>query len=163
MISSASEEQTCTACEFIWTGSPECRRCTDIILIQREHEWESRIFKDFLPRGMPVLTEDEIKKIKDRKIIITLKDALRMKVKPTKPTVVSNGYKVSMSIDVMSDDLEVHHVSIYNPKGRTDPAEAEHIARDILGEGYRYIGGGELESNNLHFMKPVIKGEKKRR
>ena len=163
MIGSASEEQPCTTCGFIWTGSPECRRCTDIILIQREHEWRLRIFKGFLPRGMLVLTEDEIKKIKDRKIIITLKDALGMKVKPTKPTVVSNGYKVSMSIDVLKDYLEVHHVSVYNPKGRTDPAEAEHIARDILGEGYQYLGGRELRSNNLHFIKPVIKEEKKRR
>jgi hypothetical protein len=62
-----------------------------------------------------------------------------------------------MSINVLREYLDVHHVSVLNPKGVTDPAEAEHIAKDILGDGYQFITQGELVPNNLHFMKMVTK------
>lgn len=110
-----------------------------------------------------MLTEDEIKKIKEKAITITLNDVFARKVKPVNPTTVSNGYKVSMSIDVLRDYLDVHHVSVMNPKGVTDPAEAEHIAKEILGEEYRFMAYGELVPNNLHFMKVVIKEGKARK
>ena len=110
-----------------------------------------------------MLTEPELKKIKENTVIITLKDALNLKIKPINPTTVSNGYKVSMSIEVLRDYLEVHHVSVMNPKGVTDPAEAEHIAKEILGEEYRFMAPGELVPNNLHFMKVVIKEGKARK
>jgi len=110
-----------------------------------------------------MLTEAELKKIKENTVIITLKDALEMKIKPINPTTVSNGYRVSMSIEVLRDYLEVHHVSVMNPKGVTDPAEAEHIAKEILGEGYQCIAPGEIVPNNLHFMKVVIKEGKARK
>lgn len=110
-----------------------------------------------------MLTEDEIKKIKEKAVTITLKDVFAKKVKPVNPTTVSNGYKVSMSIDVLRDYLDVHHVSVMNPNGVTDPAEAEHIAKDILGEGYQFMAPGELVPNNLHFMKVVIKEGKARK
>lgn len=110
-----------------------------------------------------MLTEPELKKIKENTVIITLKDALNLKIKPINPTTVSNGYKVSMSIEALRDYLEVHHVSVMNPKGVTDPAEAEHIAKEILGEGYEFIAHGELVPNNLHFMKVVIKEGKARK
>jgi len=86
-----------------------------------------------------------------------------MKIKPVKPTTVSNGYRVSMSIEALRDYLDVHHVSVMNPKGVTDPAEADHIAKDILGEGYKFMAHGELVPNNLHFIKMVIKEGKGRK
>ena len=104
-----------------------------------------------------MLTEDEIKKIKGNAVTVTVKDVFKGKAKPVLPVTISNGYKVSMSIDVLREYLEIHHVSVMNPKGVTDPAEAEHIAKDILGEGYQFIMHGELVPNNLHFMKMVIK------
>lgn len=109
-----------------------------------------------------MLTENEIKVIKENALVLTVKDTLEMKVKPVKPTVVSNGYVVSMSVEVLRPYLQVHHVSVMNPKGRTDPAEAEHIARDVLGDECRFITHGELEPNNLHFMKFIIKEAKGR-
>lgn len=112
---------------------------------------------------MIMLTEPEIKKIKEKAITITLNDVFARKVKPVNPTIVSNGYRVSMSIEALRDYLDVHHVSVLNPKGVTDPAEAEHIAKDILGEGYQFITQGELVPNNLHFMKVVIKEGKARK
>ena len=110
-----------------------------------------------------MLTESEIKKIKEKAITITLKDVFAKKVKPVNPTTVSNGYRVSMSIEALRDYLDVHHVSVMNPKGVTDPAEAEHIAKDILGEGYKFMAPGELVPNNLHFIKMVIKEVKGRK
>lgn len=108
-----------------------------------------------------MLTEDEIKKIKGNAVTIILKDVLKGKAKPVPFTTISNGYMVGRSIDVLRTYLEIHHVSVMNPNGVTDPAEAEHIAKDILGEGYEFIMVGELQPNNLHFMKMVIKEAKK--
>ncbi len=104
-----------------------------------------------------MLTEDEIKKIKGNAVTIIMNDVLKDKAKSVPYTTISNGYMVSMSIDVLRTYLEIHHVSVMNPKGATDPAEAEHIAKDILGEGYQFVMHGELVHNNLHFMKMVPK------
>ena len=104
-----------------------------------------------------MLTEDEIKNIKGNAVTIIMKDAIKGKAKPVPFTTISNGYRVSMSITALREYIEVHHVSIMNPKGATDPAEAEHIAKDILGEGYQFVMHGELVHNNLHFMKMVPK------
>lgn len=104
-----------------------------------------------------MLTEEEIKKIKGNAVTIIVKDVLKGKGKPVPFTTVSNGYRVSMSITVLREYLEVHHVSVMNPKGVTDYAEAEHIAKDILGEGYQFVMHGELVPNNLHFVKLVTK------
>jgi len=105
-----------------------------------------------------MLTEDEIKSIKGNAVTIIVTEVLKGKVKPVPHTTISNGYRVSMSVTALREYLEIHHVSVMNPKGATDPAEAEHIAKDILGEGYQFITQGELVPNNLHFMKAVIKG-----
>lgn len=109
-----------------------------------------------------MLTEAEIKKIKEGVVIITLEDVLRTvasgRIKVIKPTLLDNGYKVSYSIDKPREILDVHHISVSNSKGITDPAEAECIARDILDEGYKAVGSMNLK-NVLHFMKFVEKKE----
>lgn len=108
-----------------------------------------------------MLTEDEIKNIKGNAVTIIMNDVLNGKAKPIPFTTVSNGYTVSMSITVLREYIEVHHVSVMNPNGATDPAEAEHIAKDILGEGYQFVMHGELVPNNLHFMELVTTEAKK--
>ena len=104
-----------------------------------------------------MLTEDEIKTIKGNAVTIIVTEVLEGKVKPVPRTTISNGYTVGMSITLLRESLEIRHISVLNPEGVTDPAEAEHIAKDILGEGYQFITQGELVPNNLHFMKVVIK------
>lgn len=106
-----------------------------------------------------MLTEDEIKKIKDGAVTISLQDALQLSkgnIKIIKPTLLNNGYKVGYSIEMLRPDLGNHHISVSNSNGVTDPAEAECIARDFLGEGYKLIGSMNLK-NVLHFMKFVKK------
>lgn len=114
-----------------------------------------------------VLREDEVRKIKESAVIITPEKALQAIVRgqiiAVDPIDVSNGYRVCMTIEVLRDYLEVHHISVMNPKGRTDPAEAEHIAKEILGEGYKVMGEGILVKNNIHFMKPLMKEAVERR
>lgn len=109
-----------------------------------------------------MLKEDEIKRIKEGAVTITLQDALQTlatgKIKTIKPTLLDNGYKVSYSIEHLRPELDIHHISVSNSRGVTDPAEAECIARDFLGEGYKLIGSMNLK-NVLHFMKFVQKKE----
>ena len=110
--------------------------------------------------GIRLLTEDEIKKIKEGVVIITLQDVLTTlsagRIKIIKPTLLSCGYRVGYSIERIGPDLDVHHISVSNSKGITDPAEAECIANDFLGDGYKSIGSMNLK-NVLHFMKFVKK------
>lgn len=105
-----------------------------------------------------MLTEDEIKKIKDCATILTPEDIIQTiaagKIKVIEPTRLDNGYTVGYSITYMRTNLDIHHISVSNSKGTTDPAEAEHIARDILGKGYKSIGPMNLK-NVLHFRKLV--------
>ncbi len=109
-----------------------------------------------------MLTEAEIQKIKEGAVTITLEDAFRIvasgRIKVIKPTLLDSGYKVGYSIEKPRETLDVHHLSVSNPKGITDPAEAECIARDFLGEGYKALGPMNLK-NVLHFMKFVEKKE----
>jgi hypothetical protein len=105
-----------------------------------------------------MLTEDEIKRIKDSAMILVPDDIVRTvaagKIKVIEPTSLGNGYTVGYSITHMRTNLDVHHVSISNSKGITDPADAEYMARDILGKGYKSVGSMNLK-NVLHFMKFV--------
>ncbi len=113
-----------------------------------------------------MLTEAEIKNIKEGAVTITLQDALQTlsteKIKIIKPTLLNNGYKVGYSIELLQPGLDVHHISVSNSKGVTDPAEAECIARDFLGDGYELIGSLNLK-NVLHFIKFVKKEAEGRR
>lgn len=103
-----------------------------------------------------MLTKEEIKKIKDAVIVLTLGDAIQIletgKIKIVSPTLLNNGYLVGYSIEHIRLGLDVHHISVSNPKGITDPAEAEHIAKDFLGEGYKSMGPMNLK-NVLHFVR----------
>lgn len=106
------------------------------------------------------LTKEEIKKIKDAAIIMTSESVMQIlatgKIKIVSPTRLNNGYLVGYSITHLSSGIDVHHISVSNPRGLTDPAEAEHIAKDFLEGRYKSIGPMNLK-NVLHFMKYVKK------
>lgn len=68
------------------------------------------------------------------------------------PTMLSNGYMTSLSLDVMNEKVRLLHLSVSKDRGDTDIGIAQKIARDIIGEGYRMIGPMNLK-NVIHFMK----------
>ncbi len=104
-----------------------------------------------------MLTQDDIKKVRDSAKTITIEDGLAGRIKPVKPVDLSNGYRAGMTINIMiPPNSPMEHLSVHNPKGTTDTAEAEHIAKDILGEGYFALGPMNFK-NVLHFMKPIKK------
>lgn len=53
-----------------------------------------------------------------------------------KPIIMSNGYMASMTIDVLSENISMYHLSINNPKGKTGLVTAQKMAYEIFGEGY---------------------------
>lgn len=68
-----------------------------------------------------------------------------------KPYCLKSDYLVSYSIDFLSGYPPMHHVSIKSgSKSCTDPADAEIIAKAILGEKYMAVGAINLPSV-LHF------------
>ena len=103
-----------------------------------------------------MLTKEDIKKIKDTAIIITVEDAVHIlktgKIKIVPPTLLGNGYLVGYSITYLRPGVEIHHISVSNSEGATDPAEAEHIAKDFLGDAYKSMGPMNLK-NVLHFIR----------
>ena len=109
-----------------------------------------------------MLTEEEIKKIKDGVVIITVDDAIKImttgKIKVIKPALLNNGYMVGYSIEKLRSSLHIHHISVSNSKGKTDPADAEYIARDILGKEYQSMGPMNLK-NVFHFTKIISGGD----
>jgi len=100
-----------------------------------------------------LITEAEIKTVRANAKTITFEDALRGPRIEVKPLIIASGYKVSMTLDAAGTGMVIEHVSVYNPSGRTDPADAEIIAKAVLGEGYMVWGDGELLKENKHFMK----------
>lgn len=100
-----------------------------------------------------LITEAEIKTLRENAKTITLEDALRgPRVKVT-PQILASGYKVSLTMNDPGTGRIIEHVSIYDPAGRTDPADAERIAKAVLGEGYILFWDGELLKENKHFIK----------
>lgn len=107
-----------------------------------------------------MLTQDEIKKVRDSAKIITFEDAQEGKIKIVEPVPLSNGYQAGMTVNVLiPPNPPVEHLSVSNTDGITDPAEAEHIALEILGKGYLSLGPINLK-NVLHFVKPLEKETK---
>ena len=101
----------------------------------------------------PLITEDEIKIVRANAKTITLEEALRGPRIEVKPLIIASGYKVSMTMNDSGTNRIIEHVSVYNSSGRTDPADAEIIAKAVLGEGYMVWGDGELLKENKHFIK----------
>jgi len=100
-----------------------------------------------------MLTKEDIKKVWDSVQILSEENVINNIVTGgLRPILMNNGYRVTLSIDRLRKDLELFHLSVSKSEGETDPADAEHIAKDILGEGYIYIGN-MYHRNVLHFVK----------
>ena len=101
-----------------------------------------------------ILTEDEIKKVLDSTTFLT-GSLINKGVKIDsliKYVRVNNGYIVTTSI-WNKEGITIRHLSISN-LDRTDPAECDAIATDILGEG-RKTFPGFLHRNMFHYQKNI--------
>lgn len=67
-------------------------------------------------------------------------------------TNLSNGYRVVLTIDVLSENKKLLHISVSKPDGYTDKDIAQQIADDIIGEGSTMIGPRYV-NNVIHFLK----------
>ena len=87
-----------------------------------------------------VLTDEDIKKVWENIKIITLDNVADFIAGGgVKPVVMSNGYNASMTIDVLSENISMYHLSINNPKGKTSDVKAQKMAYEIFGEGYTQL------------------------
>ncbi len=68
------------------------------------------------------------------------------------PIPLKSGYSVVMTIEIFPGTSEIEHVSVIGKKD-TDPAEAETIAKEILGDDYIVMGIMRHGSTNNHFAK----------
>lgn len=100
-----------------------------------------------------LITDAEIKTLRTNAKTITLEGALSGQTIKVKPLILASGYKVSMTMNDGGTGRVIEHVSVYDQAGRTDPADAEIIAKAVLGERYMVWGDGELLKENKHFIK----------
>lgn len=100
-----------------------------------------------------MLTDEEITKVRRGLVVVSLSNVNEMiKSGGIKPTFLSNGYMVSLSLDVVRENLRMLHLSTSNMKGSTDINIAQSIAKDVIGEDVQTIGSMNLK-NVIHFMK----------
>jgi hypothetical protein len=100
-----------------------------------------------------MLTDEEIKKVRRGLVVVSLSNVNEMiKSGGIKPTFLSNGYMVSLSLDVVRENLRMLHLSTSNMKGSTDINVAQSIAKDVIGEDVQMIGSMNVK-NVIHFMK----------
>ena len=100
-----------------------------------------------------ILTEKDIKNV--LRSIKTLSESNVMetiKAGGLKPVNLGNGYRATLTMDVLKEDRRLLHLSVSKLKGHTDIDIAQKIADDIIGEGNAMIGPVHLK-NVLHFMK----------
>ncbi len=100
-----------------------------------------------------MLTDEEVRKVLRSIVTISLDNANKIIGSGgIKPIRLDNGYMISLSLDVMRENLRIIHLSVSNGKGKTDVEVAKFMANDILGEGYQMIGPMNVK-NVIHFMK----------
>lgn len=113
-----------------------------------------------------ILTEDDIRKVWDDIIVLNLDNVIDFIAKGgSKPVAMSNGYVASLSLDILSEDKSIYHLSVSNPNGIVKIDTAQRMAHDILGEGYTPLTIGPL-SGCHQFIKEKDnkrKNEKKRK
>lgn len=103
-----------------------------------------------------ILTDEDIKKVWDNIKIITLDNVEDfIKSGGVKPVIMGNGYMTSMTIDILSENLSMYHLSINNPKGKTGIVTAQKMAYEIFGEGYV-----QLDMKNISGCIQFIKEKK---
>lgn len=103
-----------------------------------------------------ILTNEDIKKIWEKMIIVTLDNVTDLIAGGgVKPVIMSNGYMASMSIDVLSENISMYHLSINNPKGKTGIVTAQKMAYEIFGEGYVQLNMKTI-SGCVQFIKEKV-------
>ena len=102
-----------------------------------------------------LITPEEIKMLRAGAKTITLERMMGAvaegKIIPVLPITLKSGYKVSMTFDKL-DGRTAEHLSV-SGGGRTDPADAEVIARAVIGDGWTMMKGRALNKNVIHFIK----------
>jgi hypothetical protein len=87
-----------------------------------------------------ILTDEDIKRVWENMIIVTLDNVADFIAGGgVKPVIMSNGYIASMTIDILSENISMYHLSINNPKGKTGIVTAQKMAYEIFGEGYTQL------------------------
>jgi hypothetical protein len=87
-----------------------------------------------------ILTDEDIKRVWENMIIVTLDNVTDFIAGGgVKPVIMSNGYIASMTIDILSENISMYHLSINNPKGKTGIVTAQKMAYEIFGEGYTQL------------------------
>lgn len=103
-----------------------------------------------------LITEDEIRQIKENPAHISLETVAASKELPhIAPFHLKSGYIIGYSIDELCKDLKFEHISV----GRreeilSDIPDKEKIAEAILGKGYEAMGTFFV-SEVSHYMKLV--------
>lgn len=104
-----------------------------------------------------LITPEEIKTLRAGAKTITpemvMEAVAEGKIIPIVPIKLNIGYLASMTIDKL-DGRTAEHLSISRQEGRTDPADAEIIAKSVIGEGW-IMKGSALNRNVIHFIKIV--------
>jgi hypothetical protein len=103
-----------------------------------------------------LITSEEIKTLRAGATIITpemvMDYVVERKVIPIIPIILKSGYCVSMTIDMLKGRA-VEHISISRVGEITDPADAEIIAKAVIGECA--VKGSMFNKNVIHFLKIV--------
>lgn len=115
-----------------------------------------------------ILTKEDIKRVWDNIVVISWNNVTEIIAGGgIRSIIVSNGYSVSLSLDVLSERISMYHLSVNNSDGNPDSVVAENMAREIIGEGYFPLTVGKI-SGCIQFIKEKkyvdnqdIKGNKK--
>lgn len=104
--------------------------------------------------GDNLITPEEIKTLRAGAITITpemvMEYVVERKAIPVTPIILKSGYYISMTIDMLKGRA-VEHISISKMGEIADPADAEIIAKAIIGDCT--IKGSMFNKNVIHFIK----------
>ncbi len=88
-----------------------------------------------------LITEDEIENLKKDPVTVTIADLLNEQIRSILPLKLRSGYQVIYSVqDVRPDGRRFELLSVYRKAPVPDPADSEHIAKAVLGPGYKQLG-----------------------
>jgi hypothetical protein len=109
-----------------------------------------------------LITPEEIVHIRRNATLMDIPKHMREGTMPPMPPSrpLKSSYSVIMTIDIYPGTSEIEHVSVVGKKD-TDPAEAEIIAKAILGDDYIVMGIMNNGSTNNHFAKVSKKDKAK--
>lgn len=100
-----------------------------------------------------LITEDEIKRLRAGARTITVENGFQQKIHVVIPMDLQSGYGVSLSIAHESSlNCRMEILSVGSRQGPPDPADAERIAKAVLGDGYTFVGS-LLSRRMAHFYK----------